>query len=398
MITGAMVSAAVSSQKAKEHKMIPGIHPYIQFYDNGSRVKAHPSHPRAAARGKHPKPKPPTNTWTIPALAEAYQCPTNLAGGGKIGIVELGGGWTQADVTKAFQAMGLPPPNITDVSVDGTTTNAPGKSDADGEVALDIQVAAGIYSFCTGKPANITMFWAQDIGQAVAAAAAAGCTVCSISWGSDESNWGVTALEAMEATAKAAVAKGMTVFAAAGDNDSSDGGPTPANVDGPGSCPSVISCGGTNKPQVGAETVWNNNPENPDGSGTGGGYSTVFPVQPWQTGAPPPPAGLGRMVPDVAADADPSTGYDIVVNGQSQVVGGTSAVAPLYAGLVAAIVGGKGRGFITPALYQNSSDFTDVTSGDNGMFSAGPGPDPCTGLGSPLGTRLAATISSLAGV
>jgi hypothetical protein len=92
--------------------------------------------------------KPPSSTWTIPALAEAYGCPTGLAGGGKIGIVELGGGWTQADVTQAFQAMGLPAPTITDVSVDGTQ-NTPGQSDADGEVALDIQVAGGVYSYCS---------------------------------------------------------------------------------------------------------------------------------------------------------------------------------------------------------------------------------------------------------
>jgi kumamolisin len=377
--------------------LIPGIHPYIQFYDDGSRAKAHLSHPRRAIHGRHPKPKPATTTWTIPALAEAYNCPTELTGGGKIGIVELGGGWTQADVTQAFQAMGLPAPNVTDVSVDGTTTNVPGQSDADGEVALDIQVAGGVYSYCTGQPADISIFWAQDIGQAVAAAAAAGCTVCSISWGTDESNWGTTALQAMETTAQAAVAQGMTVFAAAGDNDSSDGGSTPANVDGPGSCPSVISCGGTNKPHSGAETVWNDNPGNADGEGTGGGYSTVFPVQSWQIGVPPPPdgSGLGRMVPDVAAVADPNTGYNIVVDGQSQVVGGTSAVAPFFAGLMAAIVGGKSRGFITPAMYQNPADFTDITTGNNGYYDAGPGPDPCTGLGSPLGSKLAATISGL---
>jgi kumamolisin len=373
---------------------IPGVHPYIQFYDDGSRAKAHHSRAHTATHGR--KPKQPASTWTIPALAEAYGCPTGLTGGGKIGIVELGGGWTQADVTQAFQAMGLPAPNITDVSVDGTQ-NTPGQSDADGEVALDIQVAGGVYSYCTRQPANISIFWAQDIGQAVAAAAAAGCTVCSISWGTDESNWGTTALQAMETTAQAAVTQGMTVFAAAGDNDSSDGGSTPANVDGPGSCPSVISCGGTNMPRSGAETVWNDNPSNADGEGTGGGYSTVFPAQSWQIGVPAPPAGsgLGRMVPDVAADADPNTGYDIVLDGQSQVVGGTSAVAPLYAGLLAAIAGAKSRGFITPALYENPADFTDITSGNNGYYSAAPGPDPCTGLGSPLGSKLAATISGL---
>ena len=82
-----------------------------------------------------------------------------------------------------------------------------------------------------------------------------------------------------------------------------------------------------------SETVWNNDPGNPSGNGTGGGYSTLFPPQPWQAGAP---QGPGRMVPDVAADADPYTGYELYVHGAGVTLGGTSAVSPLYAGLFAA--------------------------------------------------------------
>jgi kumamolisin len=199
----------------------------------------------------------------------------------------------------------------------------------------------------------------------------------------------------MEAAAAEALAAGMTVFAAAGDNDSSDGDGTPANVDLPAGCPSVVGCGGTNKTPS-SESVWNNNPGNADGSGTGGGYSTLFPAQSWQVGAPAAPAGLGRMVPDVAANADPNTGYLSVLNGQVEPVGGTSAVAPLYAGLFAAF--GTNLGNVLPTLWQNEADFNDITVGDNGMYHAQVGPDPCTGLGSPIGTALARLLSKQAAV
>ena len=133
----------------------------------------------------------------------------------------------------------------------------------------------------------------------------------------------------MEATATQATQQGCIVFAAAGDNSSGDGDPG-ANVDLPSGCPHVVGCGGTTKTQF-SEVVWGNG--RPDGEGTGGGYSGVFPAQSWQLGVP---AGPGRMVPDVAANADPNTGYLIVVHGQEVQVGGTSAVAPFYAGLFAA--------------------------------------------------------------
>jgi subtilase family serine protease len=108
------------------------------------------------------------------------------------------------------------------------------------------------------------------------------------------------------------------------------------------------------------------------------------PLPDWQIGAP---NGPGRMVPDVAANADPNTGYNIVVHGAPTVVGGTSAVAPFYAGLFASF--GTKLGLVSPVLYLNPVCFNDITTGDNGMFRAGIGPDPCTGLGSPNGIKLA---------
>ena len=348
----------------------PKVHPYFKLAHTGPAARA--------ARNGGP--------WNVPDLCHAYSWPTGLAGGGVIAIVELGGGWVQSDMDQFFHGINQPVPNITDVSVDGTqNTPDPGPNSADGEVALDIEVAAAAYYVATGKPATIRMYWAQDIASAVRAATADGCDVCSISWGADEANWGAQAGQDMEQAATDATAAGMVVFAASGDNDSADGGPGRANVDLPASAPHVIGCGGTSKTRT-HETVWNNNPGNADGEGTGGGFSTIFkPMPPWQAGAP---HGPGRMVPDIAANADPNTGYNIVLHGVQTPIGGTSAVAPLY---VASF--GTKLGFVTPELWLNHLCFNDITQGDNGAFRARIGPDACTGLGSPIGTKLAQLLT-----
>jgi kumamolisin len=342
---------------------------------------------------------PTAGPWAVPNLCTAYNWPSGLAGGGVIAIVELGGGWVQSDIDAFFQSIGQPSPQITDVSVDGTQ-NSPNQSvgspdDPDYVVALDIQVAGAAYYVATGQAATIRVYWSQDIASAVELAGTDGCDVCTISWGSDEANWGNTAAEQMESAAQTATEAGMIVFAAAGDNDSSDGGDTPANVDCPSSCPHVVACGGTYKTPT-EETVWNDDPGQTSGEGTGGGYSTIFPVQAFQIGAPLAPAGTsygsGRMVPDVAADADPNTGYEIYVHGAEAVVGGTSADGPLFAGLFASF--GTKLGFVTPTLWENQAAFNDITVGDNGLYTAEPGPDPCSGIGSPIGTSIAALFVS----
>src|SRR5208282_5719087 len=151
-----------------------------------------------------------------------------------------------------------------------------------------------------------------------------------------------------------------------------------------------------------SETVWNELANN-EGA-TGGGVSDAFPLPSWQSGAGVPPSAnpthnVGRGVPDVAGDADPTTGYVTRVDGQPDVIGGTSAVAPLWAALIALINEsiGKPAGFINPLLYQNAgkvADFNDITSGNNGAYSAGPGWDACTGLGSPVGSQVAAVLGA----
>ena len=361
--------------------------PYFKLRSQVRRISARPVAPGAQSAQAIP--------WSLPALCAAYNWPSGQPGGGTIAIVELGGGWVQSDIDAFFQSLNQPVPSITDVSVDGTQ-NSPNQSvgssnDADIEVALDIEASAAAYYAATGQAATIRVYWSQDIASAVTKAVQDGCAVCSISWGADEALWGAEAADEMESAASDATDDGMIVFAASGDNDSSDGGSTPANVDVPSSCPHVIGCGGTFKTTA-EETVWNDNPGQTNGEGTGGGYSTIFPPQSWQIGAPAPPtgtrAGSGRMVPDVSADADPNTGYEIYVHGASTVVGGTSAVAPLYAGLFASF--GTELGFVTPTLWENQSAFNDITQGGNGFFNAAPGADPCSGIGSPIGTKIAA--------
>jgi kumamolisin len=203
-------------------------------------------------------------------------------------------------------------------------------------------------------------------------------------------------MAALDAACQSASALGITITVAAGDNGSTDGA-TGNNVDFPASSPHVLACGGTkldaNGSTIVSEVVWN---ELANGEGaTGGGVSNVFALPSWQANSNVPGTSTstgGRGVPDVAGDADPTTGYTIRVDGQTTVVGGTSAVAPLWAGLVTVANQQLGThvGFIQPAIYaaKAASAFTDITQGNNGAFTAGPGWDACTGLGSPIAGTL----------
>jgi kumamolisin len=159
----------------------------------------------------------------------------------------------------------------------------------------------------------------------------------------------------------------------------------------------VLGCGGTSLVSsngvITSETVWN---DGVDGGASGGGYSTTFAQPTYQSAIT---GQTGRGVPDVAGDADPNTGYNILVDGQTGVIGGTSAVAPLWAGLIALLNQKLNTrlGFINPAIYalpEPNNGFNDITQGDNGTYSAGPGWDATTGLGSPIGTTLATLLAT----
>jgi kumamolisin len=218
-----------------------------------------------------------------------------------------------------------------------------------------------------------------------------GPSVISISWGGPENGWTQQSMQNFDEVCQEAGLLGITVIAAAGDNGSSDGVNDGANhVDFPASSPHVLAAGGTRlisaNGTIQSETVWNDGSQ---GGATGGGYSTVFNRPSYQVNDV---SMLNRGVPDVAGNADPETGYKILVDGESMVVGGTSAVAPLWAGLIA-LINQKTQsraGFVQPTLYtvNQTSCFRDITQGSNGAFSAQPGWDPTTGLGTPLGTQL----------
>ena len=176
------------------------------------------------------------------------------------------------------------------------------------------------------------------------------------------------------------------------------------HVDFPASSPHVLACGGTSlhsaSGAITSETVWNDGAQ---GGAGGGGFSVQFALPAWQASAGvQPPAGGGRGVPDVSGDADPRTGYKVSVDGKSMVIGGTSAVAPLWSGLIALLNQklGKPLGFLQPTLYglpKTADAFHDIVTGNNGALSAGPGWDACTGLGSPDGANLLTALSGATG-
>ena len=351
-------------------------------------------------------------SYTPIQVATLYDFPTNVDGSGEcIGLIELGGGFNQTDLSNYWNQLNLSTtPTVIAVSV-GNGSNSPtgDPNGPDGEVMLDIEVAGAI-----APGAKIAAYFAEntDAGFLNAITTAVhdstnNPSILSISWGGPESSWTQQAMTSMDEAFQAAAAMGVSICVAAGDDGSTDGVNDGLNhVDFPASSPNVLACGGTrligSATTITSETVWNELAD--QGGATGGGISDVFPLPSYQSGAAVPPSAnpnhnVGRGVPDVAGDADPATGYVTLVDGQSGVIGGTSAVAPLWAGLIALINQSMGKpvGFLNPPLYQQvneAADFNDVTSGNNGAYSAVPGWDACTGLGSPKGLQIAESLGA----
>jgi kumamolisin len=349
-------------------------------------------------------------SYTPVQLGAVYRFPANADGTGQtIAIVELGGGFDQADLDTYFAGLGIRAPAVTAVGVDGAQ-NEPDKdpSGADGEVLLDIEVAGAL---APGAAQRVYFAPNTDAGFVDAVSDAAHAhpapVAISISWGQSEDAWTAQARAALDSVLADAGLLGCTVTVAAGDNGSSDGATDGRNhADFPASSPHALACGGTSldaDPATGAvrsETVWN---DGAGGGATGGGISDAFTRPAWQADAGVPPGGRG--VPDVAADADPRTGYQVRVDGRDLVIGGTSAVAPLWAALVARLAQRLGAplGLANPGLYTGAAPgrtapgFRDITSGGNGGFTAGPGWDACTGLGVPDGAALLARLAGAGG-
>jgi len=366
--------------------------------------------------------------YTSAELATHYHFPAGDGDGQTIGILEFGGGYFAADLQQYCQLAGTAMPNVVVVSTDGTSTSA--KDGAEGEVMMDVEVVAGV---C--PKATIVVYFAEwsENGWITALDAAVqdrqnNPMVISASWGSAEDTdiWTKQAIQQFNETLQEAAQLGITICVAAGDDGSSDADNTGglAHVDFPASSPYVLAVGGTTIPKKGVEqpdVVWFEgsgvrNQRDSSGS-TGGGVSAVFPRPDWQKAitikSVNPSAIAGRVIPDIAANADwVASPYLLVVDGSSQGNGGTSAAAPLIASLIALInaslPAGNRVGFLTPVLYQAGADgsvigascCTDVISGGNktataGGYDAGPGYDAVSGWGTPNGSKLAAAIAKL---
>ncbi len=362
--------------------------------------------PQANAHRMRPQTKAATS-YTPLDLAALYDFPNGDGTGQCIGIVELGGGFNASDLQAYFTSLGIASPEVVAVPVDGTQnapTNDP--NGPDGEVMLDIEIAGAL-----APKARIAVYFAPNTDAGFVAGLNAAISdqtnrpsVVSISWGSPESNWTAQSITTLDDALQHAAAVGVTVCVASGDNGSSDGvNDGAAHVDFPASSPYSLACGGTRLSGSGStiesETVWN---DGATGGAGGGGVSAHFALPTWQNGLSvkstegTQSALTKRGVPDVAGNADPQSGYRIRVDGQDTVVGGTSAVAPLWAGLIARINGagtGAGKaalGYLNPRLYSSHpSVCRDILTGNNGAFQASQGWDACTGLGSPDGKKLA---------
>jgi kumamolisin len=363
-------------------------------------------------------------TFTPQQIASLYDFPPSTDGSGQcIGIIEFGGGYDTTDLQTYFSNLGITPPQINTVSVDGVSNNPnspnPNDDEADGEVMLDVEVVGTV-----APGAKIVVYFAPfteqgwvDVLTTAVQDATNKPSVLSISWGWPESNdlWTQQAMDAVNQTLQEAGLAGVTVCCASGDDGSADElTDGHAHVDFPAASPYITACGGTtltasnDKTSIVSEVTWNKGPRSQGGGATGGGVSEITPLPSWQSNVGVPASvntGFkGRGVPDVAGDADADTGYKIRVHGQDGAAGGTSAVAPLYAALIARCNQKLSSpvGFANPQLYANpaTSSFNDITSGTNdttgtiGGYSAGPGWDACTGLGSPDGSKILTSLQS----
>jgi len=369
----------------------------------------------AAQQARQAQQQAQQTSYTPPQVAALYQFPEGTDGTGQtLAIVELGGGFSATDLDTYFSGLGIAGPSVTAAGVDGAS-NVAGQdpSGADGEVLLDIEVAGSV-----APGAAQVVYFAPNTDQGFIDAVSTAIhatptpTALSISWGQSEDSWTGQARTALDAAIADGAALGVTVCVASGDNGSGDNvGDGQSHVDFPASSPHALACGGTTlqaDPATGtisSEAVWN---DGQGGGAGGGGVSDTFGLPPWQAnaGVPAGPSGgTGRGVPDVAGNADPATGYQVLVDGQAQVIGGTSAVAPLWAALTCRLAQAAQRslGLLQAQLFagaqagQAAPGFRDITSGNNGAYTAGPGWDACTGLGSPNGPALLALVTAAAG-
>ena len=394
--------------KFKSHTNYRGFSPEVQIpgelkdivvgvFGLDNKPIARPMFQVAKKNGKIVSHAEAPDSFTPDQLAKIYGFPQGVTGSGEcIGIIELGGGFKTVDITNYFKSLNIAKPTVKAIAVDGGKNSPTNANGADGEVMLDIEVAGAV-----APGAGIAVYFTPNTDQGFLDAITTAIhdttnkpSVISISWGSAEVNWTQQAMDNFNEAFQTAASLGVSVCIAAGDSGSSDGETDgKVHVDFPASSPYALSCGGTslkvNGTTIASEVIWHDS----NTSASGGGVSGYFPLPDYQDNANVPleldTQFKGRGVPDVAANADPDTGYKVLVDGQQMVIGGTSAVAPLMAGLIALLneQNKKPSGFIHPQIYSTPGLCRDIVSGDNKTtsagtgYTAGPGWDACSGLG-----------------
>lgn len=352
----------------------------------------------------------PAGGYTPTELRSAYDvAPLSSAGydgsGQTVALFELDG-YVQSNITTYDNNYNLGSPAPQTVLVDGYNGSA---GSGEGEVELDIEVINAM-----APKANVKVYEGPNSTQGVIdtyqkIATDDTAKEISTSWGESELQSNTSTMNSMHSIFQQMATQGQSIFSASGDSGAYDGGGSQLAVDSPANDPEVTGVGGTalnlnSSGGYGSESAWSNSSNN---SGGGGGLSTIYSQPSWQTGP-----GVSnsysngmREVPDVSADADPSTGYSIYSGGKWTVYGGTSCAAPLWAGITALnnqyaeALGKADLGFANPTLYkmfnttQTYPAYHDVTSGNNLYYPATSGYDMATGIGTPDAYNLVRDIN-----
>lgn len=375
------------------------------------------------------------------AVAEHYRFPAVEATDESIAVILLGGGFYPEDMRLYFEHHGVSQPEIHVTELEGQTndpapreairqfladmglidgraegssaapTAAPSTASAAEqkklateilwtiEATLDIQITALLAGIGT-----VSVYFAPNSERGKIEALAAAITdhrfapsVISCSWGAPEETLDEDFTDCLDDLLAAAALRGISVVYSSGDRgpDLSEQGEP--RVHYPAASPFVLGCGGTiltppfGAPEVGwVETMGRMH------LASGGGFSRRAQRPEWQRRAAAAHGPDGRGVPDVAAKADVTSGWEMCIAGERIRMGGTSSAAPMWAALLARLNAclGSRIGWITPLLYRDAfrSALTDITSGDNGTWACCRGWDPLTGLGTPRGDLLLAAL------
>ncbi len=327
------------------------------------------------------------------AVAERYRFPGDDGGGQTVGVLQLNGVFNSADFDRCMTAQKLAPQQPIVKRIDNAVVEHEIETIKDLEAALDVQIIASL-----APGARVVVYEAPNDERGFLDAIRTALfdneyapSVLSISYGWPEHLWTPVALGILDELFAVAALLGVSVFCASGDNGAELDAGGKAHVLAPASSPFAIACGATAITDAGEERAWEK---------TGGGFSERFATPSWQdvAGSSASRYGVpaGRGVPDVAAQQSP--GYFVVMDGVELAMGGTSAVAPVWAALTARINQQLGTpiGFCAPLLYRRSPGalFRPIIKGSNDRFHAGAPWNPCTGLGVPIGTAIANEVGA----